>query len=199
MCWEAFLYGKSSTATRPGACRSLPARTGQARLPAAAADPAGDPARHHQPSLPPGVLRSRSASPASATRGTRAAAAEVADLRRLRHRNHRPRSIRRRRDRLHRRCAHRQRSPTGELFERTVNPRRCIPKELIRFHGITDEMVKDKPPIQVVLPQFRAFVGDAVLVAHNAAFDLKFLKMREEECGVRFKMVVLDAVVVLSA
>jgi DNA polymerase III subunit epsilon len=81
---------------------------------------------------------------------------------------------------------------TGESFERTVNPRRYIPKESIHFHGITDEMVKDKPPIEVVLPQFRAFVGDAVLVAHNAAFDLKFLKLREAECGVSFDMVVLD-------
>ena len=81
---------------------------------------------------------------------------------------------------------------TGESFERTVNPRRYIPKESIRFHGITDEMVKDKPPLEVVLPQFRAFVGDAVLVAHNAAFDLKFLKLREVECGVGFDMPVLD-------
>jgi DNA polymerase-3 subunit epsilon len=81
---------------------------------------------------------------------------------------------------------------TGESFERTVNPRRYIPKESIRFHGITDEMVKDKPPLEVVLPQFRAFVGDAVLVAHNAAFDLKFLKLRESECGVDFNMPVLD-------
>jgi DNA polymerase-3 subunit epsilon len=53
-------------------------------------------------------------------------------------------------------------------------------------------MVKDKPPIEVVLPQFRAFVGDAVLVAHNAAFDLKFLKLREAESGVSFDMAVLD-------
>jgi DNA polymerase-3 subunit epsilon len=81
---------------------------------------------------------------------------------------------------------------TGESFERIVNPRRSIPKESIRFHGITDEIVKDKPPIEVVLPQFRAFVGDAVLVAHNAAFDLKFLKLREAECGVSFDMAVLD-------
>jgi DNA polymerase-3 subunit epsilon len=81
---------------------------------------------------------------------------------------------------------------TGESFERIVNPRRHVPKESIRFHGITDEMVKDKPPLEVVLPQFRAFVGDAVLVAHNAAFDLKFLKVREAECGVGFDMAVLD-------
>jgi len=81
---------------------------------------------------------------------------------------------------------------TGESFERTVNPRRGIPPESIRFHGITDDMVKDKPPIQVVLPQFRTFVGDAVLVAHNAAFDLKFLELREAECGVSFDMAVLD-------
>ena len=81
---------------------------------------------------------------------------------------------------------------TGESFERIVDPKRAIPASSMRIHGISDEMVKDKPPIQVVLPQFRDFVGDAVLVAHNAAFDLKFLTLKEAECGVRFDMPVLD-------
>ncbi len=81
---------------------------------------------------------------------------------------------------------------TGESFERLVDPKRPIPKESIRFHGITEEMVKDKPPVQVVLPQFHEYLGDAVLVAHNAAFDLKFLKLKESECGISFDNPVLD-------
>ena len=81
---------------------------------------------------------------------------------------------------------------TGESFERLIDPGRIIPRDSVKFHGITDEMVKDKPPIQVVLPQFREFVGDAVLVAHNAAFDMKFLRLKEPECGIIFDRPVLD-------
>lgn len=81
---------------------------------------------------------------------------------------------------------------TGETFQRLVHPGRPIPAESVRFHGITDDAVRDKPPLQVVLPQFKQFVGDAVMVAHNAAFDLKFLKLKEAECGVSFPNPVID-------
>jgi len=81
---------------------------------------------------------------------------------------------------------------TGETFERLVHPGRSIPKDSIQFHHITDEMVRGKPPIAQVLPQFKAFVGDSVLVAHNASFDMKFVKMRQAEAGVEFHNPVLD-------
>ncbi|HZI94378.1 MAG TPA: exonuclease domain-containing protein [Patescibacteria group bacterium] len=62
-----------------------------------------------------------------------------------------------------------------DVFEQLVDPGIPIPPELTAIHGITDEMVAGKPRIQQVLPDFLRFVDRAVLVAHNAPYDVSML------------------------
>jgi DNA polymerase-3 subunit epsilon len=80
----------------------------------------------------------------------------------------------------------------GETFDRIVDPGRPIPESSTRFHGITDETVRGRPRIEQALREFHAFVGDAVLVGHNGAFDLRFIRLKEQGAGVHFKGPVLD-------
>ncbi len=81
-------------------------------------------------------------------------------------------------------------------FSRLVHPGRPIPPASTRFHGITDDMVRGEPPIAEVLPEFRDYVGDGILVAHNADFDMAFLKLKEQHSGVEFANVVLDTLLI---
>ncbi len=86
----------------------------------------------------------------------------------------------------------------GESIDRIIDPRRPLRPEGIPIHGITEEMVAGQPTIDQVLPAFHAFSEDTVLVAHNAAFDMRFLQIKEEATGICFRQPVLDTLL-LSA
>ncbi len=87
----------------------------------------------------------------------------------------------------------------GEVFNSLIHPGRSIPRLAAEVHGITDAMVATADPVTAVLPRFHRFVGDAVLVAHNAAFDMKFLTLKQREAGVAFSNPVLDTVLLAAA
>ena len=75
--------------------------------------------------------------------------------------------------------------PTGRTFRRLINPGRPVSEATIRITGITDADLVDCPPFEHpdIVDAFLSFVGDATLVAHNAAFDRGFLNAELERCG----------------
>ncbi|MFO7649119.1 MULTISPECIES: 3'-5' exonuclease [Halomonas] len=85
----------------------------------------------------------------------------------------------------------------SDIFDVRVDPGRPIPPASTAIHGITDDDVAGAPPLPVVLPRFRDYVGDAVILAHNAAFDL--LALQPPGAGVALDMPVLDTLLISRA
>jgi DNA polymerase-3 subunit epsilon len=75
------------------------------------------------------------------------------------------------------------RIPSGQTFHRYLNPERSMPAEALAVHGLTDEFLKDKFFFAEVVEELIAFLGDAPLVIHNAAFDVAFLNAELERAG----------------
>ena len=83
----------------------------------------------------------------------------------------------------------------GEITDRFsvfVNPGVPIPFEIEKLTSINDSMVMDAPPIEVILPQFLEFCQDAVLVAHNANFDMSFIMENAKRQGISRKFTFVD-------
>ncbi len=81
-----------------------------------------------------------------------------------------------------------------DYYSTFVNPGIPIPFEITKLTGITDDMVVEAPKIDVILPEFLEFVGDAVLVAHNAGFDVGFVEQSCENLGIDCTYTYLDTV-----
>ena len=73
--------------------------------------------------------------------------------------------------------------PTGRTFHRYINPERHIDAEVVRVHGVTNEKVADAPKFRDLSDELLDFIGDAPVVAHNAAFDRAFINFELELCG----------------
>jgi DNA polymerase III subunit epsilon len=85
----------------------------------------------------------------------------------------------------------------SEVFDVRVDPGKPIPPASTAIHGLTDADVAGAPPLPVVLPRFRDYIGDAVVLAHNAAFDL--LALQPPGASVTFDMPVLDTLLISRA
>lgn len=85
-----------------------------------------------------------------------------------------------------------------DIFEELVDPKRKISMESYKIHGINHEMLKGKVDIETILPLFKIYSHDTVLLGHNIAFDMKMMKVKEESTKTIFSNPVLDTLL-LSA
>lgn len=79
-----------------------------------------------------------------------------------------------------------------DKFSTFVNPEKHIPERVSEITNITDSMVKDAPKIEEVFPKILEFIKDTVVVAHNASFDIGFLKQIAKRLGYDFNPTCID-------
>ena len=77
-------------------------------------------------------------------------------------------------------------------YQSFADPHRPLDPEIVKLTGITDAMLKDAPDISQVLPEFLKFVGDRVLVAHNAGFDTSFVRSECAKLGIEYSLTSVD-------
>ena len=82
-----------------------------------------------------------------------------------------------------------------DRFQSFVDPERPLERKIIDLTGIRDDMLKDAPKIEEVLPKFLEFVGDRVLVAHNSDFDTGFIRAECERLGYPYHFTVADTLI----
>jgi DNA polymerase-3 subunit epsilon len=75
--------------------------------------------------------------------------------------------------------------PTGKMWHHYINPEREVDAGAVAVHGIKTEFLKNKPVFGELVGSFLDFIGDATLVIHNAAFDIKFLNAELKPYGFR--------------
>ncbi len=79
-----------------------------------------------------------------------------------------------------------------DTFSEFVNPEVPIPYTITKLTSITDAMVQNAPTIEVILPKFLEYIGDASVVAHNAAFDTGFIRENAKRLGLVFDSTIVD-------
>ncbi|MCI5630094.1 MAG: PolC-type DNA polymerase III [Clostridium sp.] len=79
-----------------------------------------------------------------------------------------------------------------DRFSQLINPQKDISYKVQELTGITNDLIKDKPTIEEVLPKFIEFIGDSVMVAHNADFDMGFMQQKCREQNIEFKNTSVD-------
>ncbi|WP_099203134.1 PolC-type DNA polymerase III [Miniphocaeibacter massiliensis] len=86
-----------------------------------------------------------------------------------------------------------------ENYNQLINPEVFIPEEIIELTGIDNNMVKNEPVIEKVLQEFMNFVGDSTLIAHNADFDIGFIRENCKRQNIEFKNAFIDTVTLSRA